>query len=132
MNPVPTTVGLMVCEQVIEDRATSNVTVVSIFDVRYVSGFPSNPVSFSILCPLTNAEGRGTILLRIFRSDGMITEFERRYPVTFHSRTQTVRLHIRLNDVVFYVPGTYWVSVFVDDDFVVDRPIHVLEQDAIR
>src|SRR5437867_3261728 len=61
--------GLMLCERVIVEEGTHNVSPVNSFTRRNVERIPSPPLEFDVFASL--AEGRGTITMtfRICRSD---------------------------------------------------------------
>lgn len=128
MTPAPKPVSLLVCEQVIEDRKSGNMTLVSLFDTRRVLRFPSARISFSVFCALTDAEGAGTMTMRILSATDHEPVFQRAYPIRFPSRLTIVRVHVRLNDVQFDSPGRYVVSLDVDREFIADAGFAVLSE----
>jgi len=48
MNQCPVVLGLTLCEQVITDAKSRNVTLVNCFTHRLVELFPSEPISFVV------------------------------------------------------------------------------------
>ena len=56
MNHRPVAIGLLLCEQVIVEEGTHNVTPVNCFNVRELEEFPAE-ISFCVLAWLTDASG---------------------------------------------------------------------------
>jgi hypothetical protein len=125
MVPLPKPLELHVCELVIEDAHTHNLTLVSMFTDRICERFPSDPVSFSVFCPLTDGNGRGTMMVEVSRFWTTRHAVRRRYPIEFPRRQSLVNVHIRLNNVRFPEPGLYNVSVAIDGELVAQKSINV-------
>jgi len=123
--PLPKPLELHVCELVIEDAHTHNLTLVSMFADRICERFPSDPVSFSVFCPLTDGNGRGTMTVEIARWGAREIPFRRDYPIEFHNRGQVVNVHVRLNGLRFPRPDDYTVTIFVDRELVAMRTFRV-------
>jgi hypothetical protein len=61
MNPLPTVLGLTLCEKAIVEEGTKNLTLVSTFTKLVVDGFPSLPQLFVLYAALT--EGSAMVQL---------------------------------------------------------------------
>ncbi len=65
MVPLPTVLGLIVCEKVIIEQGTRNVSLVTCFNGLVVERVPTPPCTFAVYSTLTDGQGRGTIALVI-------------------------------------------------------------------
>jgi hypothetical protein len=63
MVPPPIPLALVICEKVIFEEGTKNVTLVGTFNRLRVQGFPSGPQSFAAYTLLTDGQGPATIEL---------------------------------------------------------------------
>src|SRR5260370_10563590 len=73
----PTAVGLFLCEQLIVEKGTDNLTVVNAFIRQTVASFPSEPFPFLVFALLTDGLGDATIDVVISRLDTMEDLYQR-------------------------------------------------------
>jgi hypothetical protein len=86
MNEVPIARGRFLCEQLIVDHYTRNVSLINCFTSWPIDHFPSRPQRFSIFAALTN--GSGGIMMRVVvaRLDDLSVIYERQVPHHFPAR----------------------------------------------
>jgi hypothetical protein len=65
MVPVPVAVALSVCEKVIVEEGTKNVSLISTFSRLRVTEFPARPQPFCVFATLLDGEGDATVSLEI-------------------------------------------------------------------
>jgi len=65
MVPTPVVLGLTVCERVIVEERTRNLSLVSCFTKLFVDEFPSSPQRFAVVAAFRDGLGTGTIDLVI-------------------------------------------------------------------
>ena len=71
MSQRPTVAGLLVCEHLIVQARTHNMTLVNCFTMRKVERFPSEPQRFTIFAALTDGQGRIELDVVIRRLDDL-------------------------------------------------------------
>jgi len=125
MVPVPVAVGLSICEKVIVEEGTRNVSLISTFRRLRVREFPSRPRPFCVFATLLDGEGDATLNLEITDSatGGVVYAVER--PISFPDRLTEVHVLFHVNDCEFHSPGIYQVALFVDGDWVAHRLLSV-------
>ena len=127
MIPPPVSPGLTVCEQVIIDHHTRNISLINCFS-RFVAGeFPFTPLPFCVFGRLTGGQGEAELTLTIInvRTDEEIASILRR--VTFPDRFSEVRFFFRLPTVEVLEPGEYLFALYVDDDWITNCRIQVVQ-----
>jgi len=101
MSQRPVAIGLFLCEQVIVEERTHNLTLVNCFHRWGVEAFPSEPVPFVVFALLT--DGNGEIRLRVVVQrldvDEEIHEQETRYRAS--DPLQTMRFVLRYEGLLF-------------------------------
>jgi len=129
MNPSPVVLGLTLCEQVIVEETTRNVTLVNCFTHRTVNQIPSEPVSFVAFATLCDANGPITLEVVLERLDTL--DLVRRITVAsrFPDPLHTIRCIARIRNVSFPVPGHYQVLLFADKELIAQRKLVVVEKD---
>jgi hypothetical protein len=76
----PTVIGLLVCEQVIVDKDTNNLSTINCFTRRNVKSFPSDPQRFAVVAFMTEAMGEVPIELTVQRLDNLDVINDTRFP----------------------------------------------------
>ena len=126
MFPVPVAVGLIVCEKVIVEEGTRNVSLISAFSRVRVTDFPARPQPFCVFATLLDGEGDATVSLEIAHSETGEDVYALEQVVSFPNRLAEVRVLFRVNRCVFPSPGVYQLALFVDGDWVAHRLLSVL------
>jgi hypothetical protein len=127
----PVAVGLLVCETVIVDEKTKNVTPVNCFRRRRVSGFPSQPFPFVVFALLTDGIGNGTLEVVIQRLDteAMDEIYQTRTGCAFSGPLDEVRCAVRIRDCSFPIAGAYAVNLLVDGELVAQRRLVLVAEE---
>jgi hypothetical protein len=92
-----------VCEQVIVEKLTDNVSLINCFTRRLVGQFPSQPVKFAVVAFLTDGFGDIPLDVVILRLDTEEEVFRESRQVRFVDRLQEVRFLISRQQLLF--PG---------------------------
>lgn len=121
----PVAIGLLLCEQVIVEEKTRNVTPVNCFTHRIVTQFPSEVFSFVAFALLT--DGMGDILLevRISRLDTLDEIYRRSVSFKFTNPLSEVRCIVRIRDCSFPESGHYQIMLLADNEMVCQRKLLV-------
>src|SRR5581483_6360636 len=107
MSRTPTTIGLLLCEQVIIEEETRNQTLVNCFTQRIGRSFPTDPIPFVVFTLLTNGQGETPLELMVYRMEDFEEIYRRAITVTFSNPVQVVRCVLRVRDCSFPSPGLY-------------------------
>jgi hypothetical protein len=130
MNPPPIVLGLAICEKVIVEEGTKNVTLVSTFTKLIIEEFPSPPQRFAVYIVLTEGIGdaKMKMLITSLENDEVIHTDE--FTVRFPNRLMEVRVLFRVARCSFPRAGKYQVTLFLDDDWLAERQIQLAERQA--
>ena len=125
MAKLPTAIGLSLCEQVIIEEKTHNVTLVNCFIHRTIDRFPSR-TPFIVFAHLTG--GFGEVPMDVVVQE--LTELDEIYRKSFTARfaepLNTIRCTVRIRDCEFPEPGKYVVSLFAGGETMAERKIQLL------
>jgi hypothetical protein len=129
MNQKPVAIGLLLCEQVIIEEKTRNVTPVNCFMRRRVEGSPPEPFPFMALAILTDGLGEISLELRIERLDTFEAVFRRMFTYRFTDPLQTIRCILRMRDFSCPFHGDYQVCLLTEDETLAQCKLVILEKD---
>jgi hypothetical protein len=125
MVPKPIALGLTLCEKVIVEEGTKNVTLVNIFTKMYVEEFPSPPQRFAAFAMLKGGQGDGIIQIAITHLENDEEVYTLQNVVHFPDRLVEVRVLFRMSDVAFPAPSRYQVTLLIDGDWIAHRDLLV-------
>jgi hypothetical protein len=125
MLKLPNVVGLVLCEQVITDATTRNVTLVNCFSRLRCSIFPSPPQRFVVSTVLTDGLGDANMALVISRLDTLELIRRHQWPMRFTDSLRVIRLILRFADLSFPVAGGYQFSLSADGEWVAQTILQV-------
>jgi hypothetical protein len=119
-----------VCEQVIVEEGTQNLTPVNSFRRRIVQQFPPEPLGFVVFAILNDGVGEIRLDLAISRLDTYEKVYQRSMPVRFENQLQEGRCLFRIRDCSFPVPGAYEVAIFADSELIAQRRILITQKES--
>ena len=124
MNHVPVAIGLVLCEQVIVDVASRNVTPVNCFRKFGLNEIPGT-ASFSIVAWLADGLGEMPvqIIVRGMNSKDEVFRMERL--MRFDDPLKDMRFTARIRDCPIPAAGYYEVVLSADGEFVAHRKFQV-------
>ena len=125
MTTPPIVLGLTLCEKVIVEEGSRNVTLVSGFQGLRVDNFPSPPQRFSAFAVLTDGEGDVTMDMVVYRLDTFEEVYSQSAVVHFPDRLTEVRVLFRFRQLIFPVAGRYQFSLLVRDSDISQRELRV-------
>jgi hypothetical protein len=128
MNQSPVVQSLLVCEQLVVEARTGNMTLVNCFTRRVVRRFPTEELPFVVFAVLTNGFGEMPLEILIHRLDNYEEIYRFSQKVRFSSPLQAVRCVLHTRSCSFPVAGEYQVSLVVGQDSIAQCKILVLEQ----
>lgn len=130
MSRTPTTLGLLLCEQVVVEEGTRNVTLVNCFTRRQLSGDAPESLSFVIFTLLTNGQGTTPVEVAVHRMDDFEEVYRRDSSLNFAKPTQVVRCVVRVRDCPFPGPGVYQISLSTGDHILGQRLLTLFTTEA--
>jgi hypothetical protein len=125
MVPQPIALGLTLCQQVVVEEGTKNVSLINAFTVWNIAGLSSAPRPFCAVATLIDGEGDGTIELAITREETEALVFTIQRPIHFPDRLTEVRALCRINGCSFPAVGLYSATLLVDGEWVTQRRFRV-------
>jgi hypothetical protein len=97
MVHLPTVIGMIVCEQVIVEKATDNLSLINCFIRKKVASFPSEPQHFAVVAFMTDGSGTIPMELTITESE-TLDEIERQsVSLVFPSRREGSAVSVSLD-----------------------------------
>ena len=124
----PVAIGLLLCEQVIVEDSTRNLTPVNCFSRRVLKDFPSEPLSFVVFVVLTDGMGKMNLAVVIQELGSLEVIHERVIACHFTNPLQEARGIIRVH-CSFPKPGHYQVSLLAEKELVAQRKLILLQGD---
>ena len=125
MKQRPLALTLQVCEKVIVEAETRNLTLVNCFTERAVESIPSEPLSFIVFSTLTDGRGRMPLQVRIETLDDFDIIVQRTGVITFRDPLQKIRLRVPMEEVSFPMEGGYQILILVDNEVVASQRIEI-------
>lgn len=113
MIQLPVAIALTVCEQVIVEEKTRNVTLVNCLSRLAVREVPSEHHRPVIHAWLTDGHGEGKICLQLLHPETLEEIFSREIPAAFPHPLQEFRATFRVS-LSFPVEGRYQINLLAD------------------
>ena len=124
---MPMGIGLIPCDQIIEDRLTGKKTLVGIIGEICTQKFPLRYPALHLMVSLTSGRGDYPCRLQIVSSTNNTEVFSSRGRLKFKTPTQVVDLVFTLPALKFDASDTYWIKFMIDDVTLMSRPLRVTE-----
>ncbi len=130
MSQRPIAIGLLLCEQLIVDEDTKNVTPVNCFTQRLAETFPWTSPPFLVMAWLTDGEGEITLEVVVERANTLEELHRKVLTFRFATPLQQGRLTVRLHSVEFPTPGTYRVTLLADGEIIAQRKLFLVPKET--
>jgi hypothetical protein len=114
MSQIPTVIGLLLCEQIVIEERTHNVTLVNCFTRYKLDRFPSDRERFAVFAALTDGLGDIELKLVIQRLETEAEVYRASRTLRFADRLQEVRYLFRVTNCSFPAAGPYDFILFAD------------------
>ncbi len=126
-KPTPSGLAIVVCDQIIEDKATHKKSLIGIFNNIASPQFPCRHPQLSVFVSLT--EGRGTYdaRLRIAHEETGQAVAEVRGQIQLPDVNMVAELAFNFLGLEFKAPGLYSIEFYCDDALVLERRFHVVK-----
>jgi hypothetical protein len=123
MAHIPTARGLAVCEQVIIEEGTKNVTLVNCFTGKRARRFPAEEIKFVVFAFLSAGEGEINIEVNVESLTDFTAFYQRFQRLQLVDRMVEVRFIYRINECVFPEPGHYQVNLLAEGEILAQQRI---------
>jgi hypothetical protein len=125
----PVAIGLTLCEQVIVEAKTGNITLVNCFTRLKMPDFPSKAQRMAAFAVLADGQGTGKFDLIVERLDTRDEVYEQSHQVTFADSLQEVNLFFRIHQCWFPAPGRYQALLLADGELIAQRVLEVIAKE---
>ncbi len=126
MTPKPVAIALTICDLVIVDERTKNISTINQFSRLKITSTPSPPRAFAVFALLKDGLGNGTIEIAVTRQETDSMVYDLRRPIHFPDRLKEVRSLFRLHDCSFPAPGKYIFTLLVDGEWIAHQELEVV------
>ena len=116
MIEMPVARGLIVCEQIIVDKLTNEVSLINCKHGWKVESFPSDHQRFVVYASLTNGSGSCNITIRIMNLSDGLTIYEQSTPLQFANPRLVIPFAYRVRHCVFPEPADYEVALLIGNE----------------
>jgi hypothetical protein len=124
----PNAVGLTLCQLVIVEESTKNVTLANSFQTLDVETFPSASIPFAVYTVLTDGLGEIKLDLAVLRGDTLDEIYTRSFKVTFTDPLRQLRLWWNVRSCSFPAPGRYEFGLQANRELMTQSVLEVREK----
>jgi hypothetical protein len=117
------------CEQVIFEEGTRNVTLVNCFRERHVRQIPSEPLSFVTYALLTEARGEITVTVVLQRLSDWEEVYRSNRIYRFDDPLKEYSCIIRMRNISFAEAGLYQMLLLSDGEFLAQRRFKISKKE---
>jgi hypothetical protein len=122
----PVAIGLLLCEQIIVEEGTHNVTPVNCFRKWFVDSIPSEPVSLKVFALLTNGSGNVRVLVRVEALETGEVIYEQPLVGDFRDPLQEARCIWPFHGLSFRAAGCYDVVLLAEREVIAQRKLQII------
>jgi hypothetical protein len=123
---LPVAKMLYVCDDVVRDPQSGKVSVLNIWETVNAKSFPHSLDKLCVFAQFRSGLGEIPFEIEIMDADtGDMIGQTMRFALFFKDRTVRHDLIGKIKPVVFPSPGTYFVTMYCNNEFVDDQPIRV-------
>jgi hypothetical protein len=123
----PTCIAIVLCAEVIEDKRTSNRTLIHLFNTINVARLPARQPTLCVLYSLTDGRGEWTVRLTIDTPSGQ-TLFQADNRIVFHDPLGTIDYVAEILGLPLAEAGEYRIELSCGHRPLGSRRFRVIEQ----
>jgi hypothetical protein len=117
----PTSLALIICDDVIDDRETNKKTLVGIFNNIYARKAPFRHPELHVFVSVTDGNGAYRARLECRHRESGMKAFELQGDIKFENPNQVIELNFALKGVPFNQFGIHNFDFYCDDQIVASR-----------
>lgn len=125
MDELPIPRGMFLCEKLIVEERTRNVTLVNLLTQWVVDEVPTAPQQFVVFALLANGRGTMPVELRVTRLKDGEHVFSQVQPITFENPLAETRFASRMSRFRFAEAGLYEFSLEIGTEQVSQTRVEV-------
>lgn len=129
MSIPPLALGLVICEKLLIEHRTLNLSYVGQFTRLTAGSFPAAIGPFSVCAVLTNYAGVANVELRLTRMDTDEEWVVHRTGLRFSTKLAEVLYHVRVPYITFPAPAVYQFTVLAGGEWVAQRRLKILQRE---
>jgi hypothetical protein len=114
----PSLTALLVCDMVIDDKATNKKSLIGTFTHIWTQGFPCVHQKMGVYFCMTDAEGPYDVVLRLVHAESENVMAEAGLSVTIPDRLSINDFGINIPVVQFPTPGRYEFQLYANKQFL--------------
>jgi hypothetical protein len=126
-KPTPSGLAIVVCDQIIEDKATNKKSLIGIFNNIASQTFPCRHPQLSVFVSLTEGHGNYDARMRIANEETSTTVTEVKGQIQLPDVNMVAELAFNFLGLEFAAPGLYSIEFYCDDALVLERRFHVVK-----
>jgi len=116
--PKPSLTALIVCDMIIDDKATSKKSLIGTFTHIWAQGFPCIHYKLAVYFSLTDGEGDYEVVLRLVNSESEMVLTEVGLALTMADRLAINDFGMNIPVVQFPTAGRYEFQLFANKEFL--------------
>jgi hypothetical protein len=118
MDEMPTLRQLFVCEKLIFEQGSGNVSLINCHSTRIVDRIPSLPAQFVVYGRMSDGHGTFAMELRIVRLDTGDEIYQRTIPMLLTDRLREAHVLFRVENLVFPAETRYEFDLLVNGELI--------------
>ncbi len=125
---LPVLDGILLCDQIIEDRLTGKKTLVGIFQEILAVKFPCIHPTLWIYAAISDAEGEYEFELRLLDGESLnMIGTSKTGHIRIQNRLQRTEIQIRMDGLPLAKPGQYIFQFLTNGQLIADKPFYARE-----
>ena len=126
MAVIPVAKALYLCEEV--DSESGAINLYALFNALNPTRFPYAPTMFVAFAQVTGGLGEMTVHIDLVRArDDRVIYVTGVHRLRFDRRSQTLRVVMTFDGLVFEEPGVYFLQLYCDNTWVADTALEIHE-----
>ena len=126
-KPSPTGLAIVVCDQIIEDKATNKKSLIGIFNNIAAPVFPCRHPQLSVFVSLTEGRGKYAARLRIVNEETGTAVTDVNGEIQLPDIHAAAELAFNFIGLEFAKPGLYSIEFYCDDALILERRFHAVQ-----
>ena len=122
-KPPPVALAMLLCDYVIEDKATNKKSLIGLFSNISAKKFPASHYRMNVFVVLWDGHGNYKGELRCVHSDSEEEVSTMRGPIEFPDPNAVLEFNFEMFGMTFPAPGEYIMQFLCDDEIVIQRKL---------
>src|ERR1700731_8770 len=123
MVPAPMAVGLTLCNYVLIEAISHNVSLIGSFQSFRGDEFPFTPAPFNAFASLIGGQGEDILELIVTQLETDDELFKMQHRMLFPDRFKEVHVLFRVTNCIFPEVGAYLFTLLVDGEWMAQRRV---------